>query len=89
MIIFVFGYTFDFKKTNNANVFVTRIGYYANFEKRLTLIKTFFFKSESETGKTGASITTRRIKFPEAVRTSAERAIASLLKFKFTTRARG
>ena len=38
-----FGFTCDIKETNNANVLVTKIDYNANFEKRLTLIETFFY----------------------------------------------
>ena len=86
--VFVFGFTCDIKEINITNVLVTRIDYYANFERRLTMTKKIF-KSESETGRTGASLTKRRSKLPEAVWTSAERAIALLPKFNFIMRASG
>ena len=82
--IFVYGFTCDIKETENANVLVTTINYHAIFGRRLTFRETIF-KSEPQTGRTGASLTTRWIKFAEVVRTSAERAIASLPKMNFTT----
>ena len=43
----------EIKKTNIANVFVTRTDYYVKIEGKLTLINTNFY-SEPETGRTGA-----------------------------------
>ena len=58
--------------------------------QKLSTIKMDYDKSfESGEGRTGASFTTGRTKFPDVVLTSAERATASLPKWSLMTSARG
>ena len=57
---------------------------------RLSINVTGYDESgKSGEGRTGASFTTGRTRFPDEVLTSAERATASLPKLSLTTRARG
>ena len=58
--------------------------------QQLGKIKIDYDKSiKSGEGRTGASFTTGRTRFPDVVLTSADRATASLPKWSLMTRARG
>ena len=51
---FVFGFSCDIKETKNTNILVTRIEYYANFEKKITTNKDIFsigIEKEKNRGK--------------------------------------
>ena len=87
MLLF-FGLTCILEETNYQKASVTRINYFANNERSLTLI-IHNFSAEIGNGRAGASLTVGQIKFPEAVRTSPERGTVSLPKFFFTRRANG
>ena len=76
------------EEVNYATVFQTRTKCNAKNERRITSVETNRNRNYNRKRQEhGASLTKGWVKFPVAVRISAERATASLPKFGFTTRA--